>query len=372
MENRVGIIMKTSIVGIVGNIILALFKVIIGTITNSISVLLDGVNNFADAGSSLITIVGTALAGKNADKKHPFGYGRLEYLSSLIIAGLILYAGISSLVESVKGIITPEVSEYSTVALIVIAVAIVVKLSLALYTQMQGKKAKSDSLVASGKEAILDVVVSLSTLVAAFIFIKTGIALEAYLATIISLIIIKAGIDVLKETISRIIGEPAEVDLYLSIKKTIAEFDKVNGAYDLVLNNYGPEIYTASVHVDVDETMNAKEMDVLSRQITDAIIEKYGVTITAVGFYAHNVLDENAKALEENIKKLALAQEYVKGLHGFYVNEEQKKISFDLVVSFDAKNRREVFENALSLVRESYPEYTIKSAMDSDFNEISK
>ena len=157
-ENRDKVIVRTSIVGIVANIFLAAFKAVVGILSHSIAVVLDAVNNLSDALSSVITIVGTKLAGKLPDKKHPLGYGRIEYLSAMIVAAIVLYAGITSLVESVKKIIHPEKADYSAVALIIIASAVVVKLILGRYVKAQGEKVNSSALVASGADASFDAI----------------------------------------------------------------------------------------------------------------------------------------------------------------------------------------------------------------------
>ena len=162
---REKIIIRTSMVGIVTNLCLAGFKAVIGVLSNSIAIVLDAVNNFSDAGSSLITIIGTKLAGKKPDKEHPFGHGRIEYLSAMLIAVIILYAGVTSLVESVKQIITPEMPDYSRTSLMIIMVAVVVKIFLGRYVKKVGVKVKSSSLVNSGEDAILDAVISFSTLI---------------------------------------------------------------------------------------------------------------------------------------------------------------------------------------------------------------
>lgn len=367
---RMKLIMRTSVVGIGVNAFLALFKVIVGTLANSIAVVLDGINNFADAGSSLITIIGTALAGKPADKKHPFGYGRIEYLTALIISGLVLYAGVTSLTESVTAIIHPEEADYSTITLIIISVAIVVKLGLALFTQKMGKKTNSDSLVASGKEAILDVMVSTATLIAAIVFIVWGVAIEAYIGVLIAIVIIKSGIELLGETLSKIIGEPAEIQLVIDVKRTINGFENVRGVYDLVMSDYGPELNMASVHIEVPDSLTAGEIDDLTRKITAEVLNRHGVVLTAIGLYSSNTSDEYLVEMQKDISEKALSHEYIKSLHGFYVNEEDRRIHFDLVVSLDAKDRREAFENALEDIKDAYPEYTFITAMDMDFNEL--
>lgn len=370
MDNRVKLIMRTSVLGIFVNVLLAVFKLVLGTIAGAISIVSDGINNLSDAAGSIITIVGTALAAKPADKKHPFGYGRMEYLTSLVISGIVMYAGITTAIEGIKKIISPEESDYASLTLIIIAIAVVVKLILALYTQRVGKKANSDSLIASGKEAILDVMVSLSTLVAAFIFIFFGISLEAYLCVIISAIIIKTGVELLSETVSKILGEPGEVQLAIDVKKTIAEFPEVNGAFDLVINDYGPGYYLASVHTEVDEKMTADKLDKLSRDIADRVLKEHSVVLSAIGFYSKNRSDERVIEMEKTIRDIVLSKEYIKGMHGFYVDFDSRKIRFDLVVSLDAADRRKTYGVALEAVKANYPEYDIAAGFDMDFNEI--
>ena len=217
-------IIRTSIIGIIANVFLAGFKAAIGLLSNSIAITLDAVNNISDAGSSLITIVGAKLAGREPDKKHPFGYGRIEYLSAMIISVIVLYAGITSLVESVKQIIHPETPDYSVISLVIVAVAVVVKFFLGRYVKATGEKVNSDSLINSGEDARLDSVISASTLVAAVIFLAFGLSLEAWLGAIISLIIIKSGVEMLKETVSRILGENNDPELAKVIKQTVRSF----------------------------------------------------------------------------------------------------------------------------------------------------
>ena len=203
-SSREKTIIRTSIIGIIANVFLAAFKAVIGIMTHSIAIVLDAVNNISDAGSSLITIVGTKLAGKEPDKKHPFGYGRIEYLSAMIISVIVLYAGITSFVESVKQILHPETPEYNTISLIIVAVAVAVKVLLGRYVKSIGEKVNSDSLINSGEDATLDSVISASTLVAAGIFMIFHISLEAWLGAIISVVIIKSGVEMLRDTISKI------------------------------------------------------------------------------------------------------------------------------------------------------------------------
>ena len=195
--NREKAIVRTSIVGIVTNILLVAFKAFVGLVSNSIAVILDAVNNLSDALSSVVTIIGAKLGAKQPDKKHPLGYGRIEYLSSMIVAALVLYAGITSLVESAKKIIHPEAADYSTVSLIIISVAIAVKLVLGIYVKKQGRAVSSGALVASGSDALFDAILSASVLASAVIYLIWGISLEAYVGVVIAGFIIKAGIEMM-------------------------------------------------------------------------------------------------------------------------------------------------------------------------------
>lgn len=218
-NEREKIVIKTSVIGIIINIFFAAFKAGIGLLSNSIAIVLDAVNNISDAGSSVITIVGTKLAGKAPDKKHPFGHGRIEYLSAMTIAVIILYAGTTSLIESIKQIIKPETPDYNPTSLIIIAVAVVVKIALGAYVKKVGEEVKSDSLVNSGADATLDAVISFSTLVAAVIFMVFNLALEAYLGVVIAVIIIKSGIEMLRGTISQLLGEQNDLEVARAIQK---------------------------------------------------------------------------------------------------------------------------------------------------------
>ena len=362
-------IVRTSIIGIIANVFLAAFKAVIGLMTNSIAIVLDAVNNISDAGSSLITIIGTKLAGREPDKKHPFGYGRIEYLSAMIISAIVLYAGITSFVESVKQIIHPETPEYTAVSLVIVAVAVVVKILLGRYVKSVGVKVNSDSLVNSGEDATLDSVISASTLVAAGIFLIFHVSLEAWLGAVISIVIIRSGIEMLKDTISQILGEKNDPELARSIKQTVTGFPGVQGAYDLVLNNYGPDAWNGSIHIEVPDTYSADQLDQLIRDIQMAVYKQHQVILTAIGVYSVNTKDEEIIETRKKVLEIVFSHPYVKQMHGFYLIKDQKIMRFDIVVSFDAGDRRAVYEEVVSDVQKAFPDYTLHVAMDTDFAE---
>ena len=368
-SSREKTIIRTSIIGIIANVFLAAFKAVIGIMTHSIAIVLDAVNNISDAGSSLITIVGTKLAGKEPDKKHPFGYGRIEYLSAMIISVIVLYAGITSFVESVKQIIHPETPEYNTVSLIIVAVAVVVKILLGRYVKGVGEKVNSDSLVNSGEDATLDSVISASTLVAAGIFMIFHISLEAWLGAIISVVIIKSGIEMLQDTISKILGEQNDPELAREIKHTVTSFPDVQGAYDLVLNNYGPDAWNGSIHIEVPDTYTADQLDLLIRKIQMAVYKKHRVALTAIGVYSVNTRDAEVIEMKRRVREIVFAHPDVKQIHGFYLVKEEKAMRFDIVVSLAAKDRRAVYKEAVADVQKEFPDYALHVAMDTDFAE---
>ena len=357
-------IVKTSIIGIVVNLILVAFKATIGILVNSIAITLDAVNNLTDALSSIITIIGTKLAGKAPDKEHPYGYGRIEYFASIIIAAIVLWAGITALMESWPKILNPDVTSYTTVSLVIIAVAVVVKFMLGRYVKGVGEEINSPALVASGSDAYFDAILSFSTLVAAIISIFWHISLEGILGVIISIVIIKASIDMLRETVDSMIGARVDSEFSQKLKASICEVPGVYGAYDLSLHNYGPEEMQGSVHVELDDTLSAVEIQKLTRSISAKIYEEYSIALT-VGIYARNYKYEDIRSTLENI-----VEEYpeVLEIHGFIVYEDMNLATFDMIVDFDA-DREAVKKEVLEKVKSKHPQFEYMIVDDYDVSD---
>ncbi len=367
-KSRDKIIVRTSIIGILANVALAAFKAVIGLITGSIAITLDAVNNISDAGSSLITIIGTKLAGRQADKKHPWGYGRIEYLSAMIISIIVLYAGITSLVESVKKILHPEAASYTVPSLVIIAVAVVVKIVLGRYVKGVGEKVNSDSLINSGQDATLDSVISASTLLAAVIFIFSGVSLEAWLGAIISLIIIKSGIDMLRETLSKILGQRVSVETARQVRKVLMDFPEVTGVYDLIFHDYGPDRINCSARVEVPDTLSADRIDEIQRISTMRLYRETGVILTALGIYSVNTHDEKIKKMRDDVYKVVMGHKNLLEMHGFYVNEEAKQMNFDIIVDFEEKDRTVLYRHVVEEIQSLYPDYKVNCILDTDFS----
>jgi len=345
-------IVKTSIIGIVVNLILVAFKAFVGIATNSIAITLDAVNNLTDALSSIITIIGAKLAGRAPDKDHPYGYGRIEYFSSVIIAAIVLWAGITALMESWPKIFTPDVTNYTTVSLVIVAVAVIVKLVLGQYVKRVGEDINSQALVASGSDALFDAILSLSTLVAAIISIFFHISLEGILGVIISLVIIKASIDMLRETLDSMIGARVDSELSQKIKASILEIPGIYGAYDLSLHNYGPEDMQGSVHIEIDDSLTALDIQKLSRSVSAKIAKEFSIILT-VGIYAHN---DTYKEIRDDLYHIVSKYPEVLEVHGFIVYEENDLITFDIIVDFDA-DREAVKDKILSEIKAKHPKF---------------
>ncbi|OWV18797.1 cation transporter [Fibrobacter sp. UWB4] len=364
-ENRNKVIVKTSVVGIVTNVILASVKAVIGLMANSIAVVLDAVNNLSDALSSIITIVGNKLSRKLPNEKHPLGYGRIEYLTAMVIASIVIYAGITSCVESIKKIIHPEEADYSTVSLVIIAIAVVVKVVLGRYVKSQGERVNSGSLIASGSDALFDAILSLSVLASALIFIFTGLSLEAYVGVLISIFIVKAGFEMLKDTVSDLLGKKNDNELTKQIKSLIRSEEGVHGAYDLVINDYGPEKKLASVHVELPDTMTVADLDSLTRKIEKKVYSETGVILTAIGVYSYNTQNDESAKIRDTILDKVKSHDWALQMHGFYVDIEAKEMRFDVVIKFGV-NAQEALETIKSEAAQLYPDYKIQVSPDID------
>ena len=365
VKSRDQIIIRTSIIGIAANIFLAAFKAVIGLLSHSIAVTLDAVNNLSDALSSLITIIGAGLANRKPDKKHPLGHGRTEYLSAITVSAIVLYAGINSAVESVRKIMSPETPDYSNISLIIIAAAVIVKIILGRYFTLKGKEAGSGALEASGADASFDAILSLSVLACAVLFRMTGISLEAFVGAVISVFIIKSGIEMMLETLDDIIGKRADPDKVREIKRLIKEEPEVRGVYDLFINNYGPGRDYASLHIEVPDVMTVEEVDTITRRVQQKVYKGTGVIITGVGVYSYNTKDQEAAKIRNSVIETVLQHEWALQVHAFNADTKKKKMRFDVVLSFDI-DPRQGYEVIMKEIRRLYPDYAITITSDID------
>ena len=359
-------IIRVSIIGVIGNLFLGAFKFIVGQVTNSIAIITDAVNNLTDSLSSIVIIVGTRLSEKEPDRKHPFGYGRVEYITTLIIGGLIMYAGITAFLESFHQILHPEPSEYSLRALLIVIAALVVKICLGIYTKRKGAELDSASLTASGRDSIEDSLETAAAFIAAVIHVKAGISLEAYVGIAISVVILRTGLETLRETLSSILGERVEAGLAAQVRDSILSFPEIDGVFDLVIHNYGKEKLYGSAHIEVADVLTAAWIDNLQRAVTNKVLKDTGVEMLGLTIYAENSRDAEIAAMKKAIRNIVEDIPHVTGMYGFYLDKIDKEIKFDVVTDFDAEDsriiEREIAEKAAAL----YPDHNISIRVTKD------
>ena len=360
-------IIRISIQGILVNLVLVLFKAAVGFLSGSIAIILDAINNLSDMLSSLITILGTALSNKKPDKKHPFGHGRVEYFSSLIIAIIVLAAGAVSLKESVEKILHPASAKHTPAGLLIIIVAVFVKYFFGRYVKKQGEELNSGSLIASGTDAISDAVLSFSTFTAALILYLSALDLEGWMGLVISAMILKTAVEILMNTVDDMIGVRADRDLTVSLRHEIGEYEEVQGVYDLTVHNYGPGRSIATAHIQVADEMTAGELHRLTRTIELDIYQKLGIILT-LGIYAANDGKEY-QHMRSYLVSVLKNYPSILQMHGFYVDETSKVISFDLIFDFSYEKTEEAIEEIRQAMEKKYPGYQILIIQDSDISD---
>lgn len=361
-------IIRTSIVGIVTNVLLAAFKAIVGVISSSIAIVMDAVNNLSDALSSVITIIGTKLSQKPADRKHPFGYGRVEYFSAIIIAVIVLSAGVTSLIESVKKIFAPTKPNYTTATLIVIIVAIVVKILLGWYVKRQGNKLKSDALIASGSDALFDAIITLATLISAGVMLLWDVSLDGILGTLISILIIKAGIEMLASPVGELLGSRVSPELIAQIKKEVMEYDQVHGVYDIILHNYGPDVMIGSLHVSVDDGLTAQDIHGLTRKITLQMYQEHGIIMTE-GVYAVATGQNQRSDYQTKVLRALTAHKELVQIHGFYYSEKENLVTVDVVPDLTVRDETALCQKLTRELEDLLPGEKVLITIDHNYSE---
>ena len=368
MQDRSKKIVQTSLVGIFANLGLVVIKAIVGIVAMSVAIIMDAINNLSDALSSVITIVGTKLSQKKPDEKHPYGHGRVEYLTSLIISVIILVAGSAAIVESVIAIIDNNLPQFEIWSVILIAIAILVKIAISFFFRNRGKKLNSEALKGSGIDALFDAFLSLGTLIAIIVALVWQVNIEGYIGVIIGLFMIKSGIDVLRNSLSSIIGERTSKETAEAIKHLVCQNKEVLGAYDLIVNNYGPDRGIGSIHIEVDDKLTAKEIHPLTRNIAFQVYQKFGIIMT-VGIYASNSSNKEIVKIRDAIKKEVLDHPTIKQMHGFYCDQETKTITFDVIVDFEDKDSAALIAEIKKNLVERFPEYHFYIVEDKDFSD---
>ena len=365
-DTREGIISGTSVLGIIVNLLIAAIKIVLGLLANSIAIVSEGVNNASDALTSVLTLVGTKLAGKKPNRKHPFGYGRIEYLTSLIIAILILITGFEMIKSSVELILHPEPMDISLIALMAVAISAVIKFFLGVYTIKQGRKADSGSLTAVGLDCRNDSFVSVITIASAIVFLVFEVSVDAYVGIFTSLIILKAGFEVLKDTVGELLGKPGKEELAAKIYREVRSTEGVLGAADMMLHNYGPDAYSGSVNIEMDHEKTVGEVYGILHELQLRIMDEYKVTMV-FGIYAVDNDHEEVKQIRKTITNFVVNQEHVKSFHAVYLDPNSPRLYCDFIVDYDLKDWDALRRDFTAYMAEHYADKEIILTIETEF-----
>lgn len=365
-NSREGIISATSTLGIIANLLIALIKVVVGIFASSIAIVSEGVNNASDALTSVLTLLGAKLSQKHPDEKHPFGYGRVEYLTGLVIAILILVTGVEMLQGAIERIFQPGELNVSYLSLIIVAASAVIKFALGAYTVKMGKKADSSTLEALGVDSKNDSFASAVTIVSALVFLVSGFSIDAYAGAITSLLIIKAGIDVLRETVGDLLGRSGDKELAKSIYKEVRETEGVIGAADMMLHNYGPDAWSGSVNVEMDHNKTVGEIYQILHKLQLRIMKDFN-TVMVFGVYAvdndHEYIREVRKAASAFIGK----HEHVKSFHAVYLETGTNLLYCDLIVDYSLRDWDELDKEFKEYMAQYFPDKEIVLTIETEF-----
>ena len=346
-----------GIVGIVCNLLLCGFKLLAGILAGSLAMIADAFNNLSDAGSAIVTLIGFKLAGAPADEDHPFGHGRMEYLSAMGVAVLIILAGFELATSAFDKIIHPAASEFSLISVIILAVSIGVKLWMAFFNRRIGKKIRSDALCAAGVDSRNDVICTGVVLVSSILGIWLPVSIDGYVGMAVALFVIWSGFTVIKDTVSPLLGQAPDPELVQNIQQTVLSYDGVVGIHDLIVHDYGPGRIIVSLHAEVPEDQPiSKSHDVIDN-IEMELQERFNILSC---IHMDPVDTDNPETLRLKAVVIRLMNEVDESLtlHDFRVvsGDTHTNLLFDLVVPHGYDRRHQ----SVSRLREAIHAYDPK------------
>lgn len=365
-DSREGVIVTTSWLGVIVNILCALVKIIIGVLAGSLAIISEGLNNAADVASSILTIVGTKLAGKHPTKEHPFGYGRIEYLTSLIIAAMILMTAYETISEAIGLIFNPKSMELSILIIIIIAASAIIKYVLGAYVQKQGEKINSQALVGVGKDSKSDCIVSVVTIVATICYIFFHISIDAYAGIITSLFIFKAGFEILKETVGDLLGNAGDRELADELYKLIRSNPLVLNAADMMLHNYGPDRYSGSVNIELDHALTVEQIYAAIHAMQLQIMHDFNI-VMVFGVYAVDRDHENVIEMRKYIGSFVQNTDHVNSFHALYIDPNNNDIYCDLVVDYDLDDWDKLRDTFTDYMQHKYPGQRLELVIETEY-----
>ncbi len=349
-----------SVVGIICNILLFLIKITIGLLIRSISVQADAFNNLSDAASSIISFIGVKLANRPADKEHPFGHGRFEHLSALVVAFLVLQVGFSTLQSAVTKIIKPQQINFSLMSVIILSISILIKLWLGFFNRKLGKRVNSSVMKATSADAFGDVIITSGTVIAIIIEKSTGLLVDGYMGLIVSIFVLYAGYNIAKETIEPLLGEAVEPELYEQITEMVERYEHIVGSHDLIVHNYGPSHTMASIHAEVPNDIDFE----LAHEIID-MIERDAKKDLGIFLVIHmdpiEVNDEKVLEMKDLVIRIVKQQDENASIHDFRMvnGKGQVNLIFDLVVdhSYSVEKEEKLVEDVITEVSKINDKY---------------
>ena len=335
VREKYGIVI--SIFSIVCNTIMVIFKLIVSIITNSVSIRADAFNNLSDVGSNLASLFGFKLSNKHPDSNHPYGYGKMEYISGMVVAFLILLVGFEAAMDAIEKIFHPLLMTYSNVALIVLLVSIMIKLIMWYMNNKAGKAIESETLLAAGQDSLNDSITTFATLICLLFYKFTNINIDAYVGFIVSILVLKSGAEIFKNVMDTILGKPPEKQLIKDIEKLVLSHDHVLGIHDLMMHDYGPSKQYLSLHAEVDASADVIELHDVIDNIEVDIMNEFNI-LTTIHMDPIDTKDELQNELKPIVLKLVqeISSEY--NIHDFRVvrGTTHTNLVFDVLVpSFD-------------------------------------
>lgn len=332
--------MLSSIVGIILNLIIAVGKVAVGILFGSIAIQADGINNFSDAGSQIISLISFKMASKPADKEHPFGHARIEYVASMIVSFLILIIGYDLFTESVRGLFSGESdTEFSYISIVVLSVSIVIKLWLCLFNRKLGRKINSEVMMATSADSFSDAIATFAVLISMIVLKITGFGrMDAIMGVIVAVIIFIAGIKILNETKNSILGHAADPQTVADISEIVSRYPDALGIHDMVVHNYGPGIVIASLHIEVDGSKNIFDthdmIDLIEKQLEEELHIRATIHMDPIV-----TDDEQVTELKQLVRNVVKEIDERFDIHDlrFVRGNTHSNLIFDVCVPFDVK-----------------------------------
>lgn len=365
-SSRMAVVTVQSYIGIVVNLIIAIIKISVGLVIASMAIVSEGINNASDALSSLLTLVGTKLAAMKPTHNYPFGFGRIEYLTSLLIGIIILVAGAELLIDSCKLIFTPSVPEISYATLALIAISAIIKLAISSMQISEGRRVGSDSLIAVGKEGQQDSLGSVITLASGLLFLLWGYNIDAYASLLISLMVLKVGLEVLYETIKNLLGHPADKELADRLYQVIRSEPLVINAADMLLHNYGPDRYSGSVNIEIDHKVPLGEIYKIIHALQLRIMYEFHI-VMVFGLYAVDNDNPAMKAMRQRIAEFISTHEHLYAYHALYIDEAEKSIYIDFLVDYELQDWHKLRREFKEYMQQHYPGYKIELVIETEY-----